>query len=74
MLAGLLVFFFPKRTGHRSVLTLVLLLSTLGVLSGCGRGGADPNTSLLRTGTYAVTVMATGGSTIQTVTINFTVQ
>jgi subtilase family serine protease len=74
MLAGLLVFFLPKGSGRRSVLTLLLLLSTLGVLSGCGRGGVDPNSSLLRTGTYAVTVMATGGSTMQTVTIHFTVQ
>ena len=74
MLAGLFMFYLPKRTGRRSVLTLLLLLSTLGVLSGCGRGGVDPNTNLIRTGTYAVTVMATGGSTVQAVTINFIVQ
>jgi subtilase family serine protease len=74
MLAGLFLFYLPKRPGRRGVLSLLLLLSTLGVLSGCGRSGVDSNSSLAHTGTYAVTVMATGGSTLQAVTINFTVQ
>jgi subtilase family serine protease len=74
MLAGLFLFYLPKRPGRRGLLSLLLLLSSLGVLSGCGRSEVDPNSSLLRTGTYAVTIMATGGSTVQAVTINFTVQ
>jgi Bacterial Ig-like domain (group 3) len=75
VLGGLFLFFLPRRTRRWSALTLLLVLSSLGVLSGCGRGGVDPNgASLLRTGTYAVTVSATGGSNIQAVTINFTVQ
>lgn len=73
-LAGMFLFFIPDRKRRWEVLTVCLLLSSLGVLSGCGRSGVDPNSSLLRPGTYAVTVSATGGSTIQTVVINFTVQ
>jgi hypothetical protein len=76
-LAGLLLFFFPRRARRWSVLTLLLGLSTLGVLSGCGSGGVDPNgpnPAALSAGSYAVTVTATGGSTIQTSTINLTIQ
>jgi len=81
-LAGLLVFFLPRRflsrrTRHWSILTLLLALSALGCLSGCGSGGVDPNASgpgTLSTGSYAVTVTATGGSTIQTATVNLTIQ
>ncbi|WP_260741208.1 Ig-like domain repeat protein [Tunturiibacter lichenicola] len=74
MLAGMFLFFLPSRNRRWSALTILLLFSSLGVLSGCGRGGVDPNSSLLRPGNYAVTVSATGGSTIQAVIINFTVQ
>jgi hypothetical protein len=75
VLGGLFLFFLPRRTRRWSALALLLLFSSLGVLSGCGRGVVDPNgASLLRAGNYAVTVRATGGSTIQAVTINFTVQ
>jgi Pro-kumamolisin, activation domain/Bacterial Ig-like domain (group 3) len=74
VLAGMFLFFLPGRNRRWSALTVLLLLSSLGALSGCGRGGVDPNSGLLRPGTYAVTVSAAGGSTIQAVTINFTVQ
>jgi subtilase family serine protease len=76
-LAGLLLFFLPRRTRRWSVLTLLLALSALGVLSGCGSGGIDPNApnpSTLSAGSYVVTVTATGGSTIQTANVNLTIQ
>jgi hypothetical protein len=76
-LAGLLFVFFPRRTRRSSVLTLLLTLTTLGILSGCGSGGVDPNglsPSGLSTGSYAVNVTATGGSVIQAATINLTIQ
>jgi hypothetical protein len=81
-LAGLLVFFLPRHSFSRrirrwSILTLLLALSTLGGLSGCGSGGVDPNAAgpgALSVGSYAVTVTATGGSTIQTATVNLTIQ
>jgi hypothetical protein len=76
-LAGLLLFLLPHRTRRWSVLTLLLALSNLVVLSGCGSGGVDPNganPAALSAGSYAVTITATGGSTIQTSTINLTIQ
>jgi hypothetical protein len=75
-MAGLLIFFLPRRTRRWSVLVLLLALSSAGVLSGCGSGGVDPsapNAATLSSGSYAVTVTATGGSTIQTATINLTI-
>jgi hypothetical protein len=76
-MAGLLLFILPRRTRRWSVLCLLLALSSLGVLSGCGSGGVDPNASgpgTLSAGSYAVTVTATGGSTIQTATVTLTIQ
>jgi hypothetical protein len=76
-LAGLLLFFLPRRTRRWSVLTLLVALSTFGGLSGCGSGGVDPNglnPGALSAGAYAITVTATGGSTIQTATVNLTIQ
>jgi hypothetical protein len=76
-LAGLLFVFLPRRTRRWSVFTLLLALTTLGMLSGCGSGGVDPNglnSSGLSTGSYAVNVTATGGSILQTATVNFTIQ
>jgi Bacterial Ig-like domain (group 3) len=74
--AGMIAFMLPGGNTRRwRALTLLVVLTTLGLLSGCGSGGVDPNAaSPLSTGSYAVTVRATGGSTIQTATINFTVQ
>jgi Pro-kumamolisin, activation domain/Bacterial Ig-like domain (group 3) len=76
-LAGLLFVFLPRRTRRWSVFTLLFALTTLGLLSGCGSGGVDPNgqgPNSLSTGSYAVSITATGGSTIQTATINLTIQ
>ena len=76
-LAGLLFVFLPRRTRRWSVFTLLLALTTLGMLSGCGSGGVDPNglsPSSLSTGSYAVNITATGGSVIQTATITLTIQ
>jgi len=76
-LAGLLLVFVPRSTRRWSVFTLLFALTTLGLLSGCGSGGVDPNglnPNSLSTGTYAVNITATGGSIIQTATINLTIQ
>ena len=76
-LAGLLFLFLPRRTRRWSVFTLLFALTTLSLLSGCGSGGVDPNglnPNSLSTGAYAVNVTATGGSVIQTATINLTIQ
>jgi hypothetical protein len=69
--------FLPRRTRRWTVFTLLFALSTLGVLSGCGSGGVDPNglnPNSLSAGSYAVHVTATGGSVIQTATITLTIQ
>jgi hypothetical protein len=76
--AGLLLIFVPRRSRRWAILTLLLAMSTATlVLSGCGSGGVDPNSpnpSALSAGSYAVTVTATGGSTIQTANITLTIQ
>ncbi len=76
-LAGLLFLVFPRRTRRWTVFTLLFALTTLGLVSGCGSGGVDPNglsPSSLSAGSYAINVTATGGSVIQTATINLTIQ
>lgn len=76
-LAGLILFLVPRRRSAAKLLTLFLALATLGVLSGCGSGAIDPNGAgpgTLSAGSYAVTITATGASTIQTTTINLTIQ
>jgi hypothetical protein len=76
-LAGLILFLAPRRRSLAKLLTLVLALTTLGVLSGCGSGAVDPNgpgPGTLSAGSYAVTITATGASTIQTTTVNLTIQ
>jgi hypothetical protein len=75
--AGLLCFCVPRRARRWSVLMLLLALSTAGLLSGCGSGAVEsvvPNPGSLSAGSYAVTVTATGGSTIQTAIVNLTIQ
>jgi subtilase family serine protease len=74
--AGMIFFVLPRRGVRRwSAFILLVALSVLGVLSGCGSGGVDPNASSpLSAGSYAVTVRASGGSTIQTATVNFTIK
>jgi subtilase family serine protease len=76
-LGGLLLLFLPRRTRRWNVCVVLLALSTLSVLSGCGSGGVDPNAAspgTLSDGSYAVTVTATGGSTIQTATVSLTIR
>ncbi len=70
------LFLFPRRRPLAKLLTLLLVLTTLGVLSGCGSGAFDPNNAnpgTLSAGSYAVTVTATGAATIQTATVNLTI-
>lgn len=83
VVAGLLVFFIPRRRLTRMMMLIVVSLATLTVLSGCGGGSSsttpispvDPGTP---TGTSSVTVTATGisgGTTIShTVVISLKVQ
>ena len=76
-LAGLLFVFVPRRTRRWSVFTVLFALTTLGLLNGCGSGGVETNganPSSLSAGSYAVNITATGGSIIQTATINLTIQ
>ena len=75
-IAGFLMMFVTRRTRRWSVFALLAALTTLGALSGCGSGGIDPNgsnPSTLSAGSYAVTVTAIGGSTIQGATVNLTI-
>ena len=56
---------------------LLYALTTLGLVSGCGSGGVEPNganSNSLSAGFYAVNITAAGGSIIQTATINLTIQ
>ncbi|MCU1250415.1 MAG: peptidase and in, kexin, sedolisin, partial [Edaphobacter sp.] len=76
-LGGLLFLFAPRRTRRWNVFTLLFALTTLGLVSGCGSGGVEPNganSNSLSAGSYAVNITATGGSIIQTATINLTIQ
>jgi hypothetical protein len=73
----MLFVFLPRRNRRWPVFTLLFALTALGLLNGCGSGGVDPNglnSNSLSTGSYAVNVSATGGSVIQTATINLTIQ
>jgi hypothetical protein len=75
--AGLIFLVAPRRRSHTKLLTLLVALTTLGILSGCGSGAIDPNgpgPGTLSAGSYAVTITATGASTIQTTTVNLTIQ
>ena len=75
--AGILVFLLPRRVRNLKILSLLVAFTTICFLSGCGSGGVEPGTpnpASLSSGSYAVTVTATGGSTIQTATVNLTIQ
>jgi hypothetical protein len=75
-LTGLVFLLTYRRRSLPRLLTLLIALVTLGVLNGCGSGGIDPNgpgPGTLAAGSYAVTITATGASTIQTATINLTI-
>ncbi len=70
--AGLLCILF-RRKGYRRIRSLAfLLLLTAGMIAmqGCGSGYAA---GLTPTGTYAITVTATGGGVTQTATVNLTI-
>jgi hypothetical protein len=76
-LAGLFFLFAPRRPRRWSVFTLLFALTTLGLVSGCGSGGVEPNgvnSNSLSAGSYAVNITATGGSIIQTAIVNLTIQ
>jgi hypothetical protein len=77
-LAGLFFLLLPcRRRSLPRLLILFVALATLGTLSGCGSGGIEPNAAgsgTLSAGAYAVTITATGASTIQTATVNLTIQ
>ena len=75
-LAGLFFLLRPRRRFLPHLLVAGFALATLGALSGCGSGGVDPNgpgPGTLSAGSYAVTITATGASTIQTATVNLTI-
>ena len=70
--AGLLCILF-RRKGYRRIRALAfLLLLTAGMIcmQGCGSGYAA---GLSPTGTFAITVTATGGGVTQTATVNLTI-
>lgn len=75
--AGMILLFLPNRR-RLSTVMLFLAFAALGVITGCGSGGTAPVNSAPNnspaSGTYAVTITATGGSTIQTTSINFTLR
>jgi hypothetical protein len=76
-LAGLLLLLLPRRTRRWNLLALLLAVCALGGLSGCGSGVTVANgtsSATLAKGSYTVTVTAIGGPTIQTATVNFTIQ
>ena len=77
-LSCLVFFLFPRRR-RWSGLILLFAFFTVGLvgLTGCGSGVMDsnaPNPGTLSAGSYVITVAATGGSTIQTATVNLTIQ
>jgi hypothetical protein len=75
--AGFFFLLAPRRRSLPRLLALLVALATLGALSGCGSGAVDPNgpgPGTLSAGSYAVTITATGASTIQTAIVNLTIQ
>jgi subtilase family serine protease len=79
-LASLLLFCYPSRKRRRSIFALLLTLSALGTLNGCGKNITEsisagaPGSGDSSSATYAITVRASGGSTVQTTTIQLTIQ
>ena len=77
-LSCLVFFLFPRRR-RWSGLILLFAFFTVGLvgLTGCGSGVVGPNApnpGALSAGSYTITVAATGGSTIQTATVNLIIQ
>ena len=76
--AGLILLFLPRndrrRSSLRSVLVILVAVSTFGFITGCGAGISAAGQPSTAAGAYAVTVTATGGSTVQASTIKLTIQ
>ena len=76
-ISGLFLVGVPRRNRWRPIVFLLLAFVALATVSGCGsgivdtQGSSDDNSA---PGTYSITVTATGGSTIQTATVNLVVQ
>jgi hypothetical protein len=74
--AGVIVLSFPRRTWQHkrrcSLLVIFIAFSTFGFLAGCGSGVTAGQAAT--SGTYAVTVAATGGAAVQATTITLTIQ
>jgi hypothetical protein len=76
-ISGLFLIGIPRRNRWRPIVFLLLAFVALATVSGCGsgvvptQGNSDDNSA---PGTYPITVTATGGSTIQTATVNLVVQ
>ena len=75
-LAGLLLLLLPRRRRRWSALVLLVAVSTAGIITGCGSGVVIPTAGKgsSTAGSYAITVTATGGSTIQTATVKLSIQ
>jgi hypothetical protein len=77
-LASLFLFCLPRRHRRLTALALLLGVSALSLIAGCGSGGIAPTSSSSNKnptkGAYSITVTATGGSTIQVATVNFTLR
>jgi subtilase family serine protease len=72
-LAGLLFLTLPRRRRAGSLIVL-MALTAFATMSGCGSGGVVPTGKATAPGSYAITVTASGGSTIQTAIINLSIQ
>jgi Pro-kumamolisin, activation domain/Bacterial Ig-like domain (group 3) len=76
-ISGLFLIGVPRRNRWRPIVFLLLAFAAFATVSGCGSGvvdgygSSDANSA---PGTYPITVTATGGSTIQTATVNLVVK
>ena len=76
-ISGLFLVGVPRRNRWRPIVFLLLAFVGFVTVSGCGSGFVDGqgNSNQNSTpGTYSITVTATGGTTIQTTTVNLLVQ
>jgi uncharacterized protein YceK len=76
-ISGIFLVGVPRRDRWRTMVLLLLAFVAFAAVSGCGSGLADTRGSSNANsapGTYSITVTASGGSTIQTATVNLVVQ
>ena len=76
-ISGLFLVGVPRRNRWRPIVFLFLAFVALATISGCGSGFVDTHGSSndnSAPGTYSIIVTATGGSTIETATVNLVVQ